>query len=104
MKEQNRIAFGYNRGPINQLELHKEQATTVKLIYQWYAEGDSLGKIAEKLESCGIPSPYNKPKWGKQSLHNILTYDRYIGDGVYPKILDENLYQKVQMIMQTKAK
>jgi site-specific DNA recombinase len=104
MKEQNRITFGYNRSPSNKIETNEGQAAAINLIYSWYAEGDSIGTIKERLESAMVPSPQNKPKWGKQSLHNILTYDRYLGDGVYPKILDEELYQKVQMIMQTKAK
>ena len=104
MKEQIRIAFGYNRSPSNKIEINEGQAAAINLIYSWYSEGDSIGTIKERLESAMMSSPQNKPNWGKQSLHNILTYDRYLGDGVYPKILEEELYQKVQKIVQTKAK
>lgn len=34
---------------------------TVKLIYELYADGESMGKTATRLEFCGIPSPYNNP-------------------------------------------
>ena len=40
--KQKRIAFGYNRGPINQIEINEGQAAAVKLIYDWYCEGKSL--------------------------------------------------------------
>ncbi len=104
MKEQIRIAFGYNRSPSNKIEINEGQAAAINLIYSWYAEGDSIGTIKERLESAMVPSPQNKPKWGKQSLHNILTYDRYVGDEIYPKILDAELYEKVRKVMQSKAK
>lgn len=38
-KIQKRIAFGYNRGPANQIEINEAQAMTVQLIYEYYAEG-----------------------------------------------------------------
>ena len=41
-KYQKRIAFGYNRGPANQIEIHQAQALTVKLLYEYYTEGFSI--------------------------------------------------------------
>ena len=60
-KTQKRIAFGYNRGPVNKIEINEAQAMTVKLLYEYYAEGLSIRAISDKLESHGIPSPYNNP-------------------------------------------
>ena len=37
-----RIAFGYNRGPCNQIELFEPQAAAVKFIYMQYLEGSQL--------------------------------------------------------------
>lgn len=50
---QKRIAFGYNRGPTNQIEPNVGQANVVKLIFAWYLEGKSLNQIADMLEGIG---------------------------------------------------
>lgn len=103
-ENQKRIAFGYNRGPANQIEIHRAQALTVKLLYEYYTEGFSIRKIAEKLELHGIPSPYNKPKWGTQTIANILSYERYVGDDDYPVIIDRELFDRVQEISKSYSK
>jgi len=103
-KTQKRITFGYNRGPVNKIEINDAQAMTVKLIFEYYAEELSIRAISEKLESHGIPSPYNNPKWGTQAIANILSYERYIGDDDYPAIIDRDLFDRVQAIRQSRAK
>ena len=96
--EQNRIAFGYNRGRRNQIELHPGQAAAVKLIYMMYAEGKSIAGIKEVLEDMWIPSPQNKPKWGKQTISNILSNAHYLGGEHYIQVIDQELYNQVQAI------
>ena len=103
-KIQKRIAFGYNRGLGNKIEINDAQAMTVKLIYEYYSEGLSIRAISERLESHGIPSPYNNPKWGTQAIANILSYERYIGDDDYPAIIDRDLFDRVQAIRQSRSK
>lgn len=103
-KIQKRIAFGYNKGPANQLEINQAQEMAVKLLYEYYTEGLSLRAIAEKLESHGIPSPYNNPKWGIQAIANILSYERYVGDVDYPAIINRDLFDHVQAIRSTRGK
>ena len=103
-KIQKRIAFGYNRGPGNKIEINDAQAMTVKLIYEYYSEELSIRAISEKLETHGIPSPYNNPKWGTQAIANILSYERYIGDDDYPAIINRDLFDRVQAIRLSRAK
>lgn len=55
----------------------------VKLIYELYADGESMGSISDRLEACSIPLPYNNPKWGNQAISKILSYERYIGDEIW---------------------
>jgi hypothetical protein len=95
---QKRIAFGYNRCTVNKIELHTGQASTVKLIFQMYDEGSSLSRIADVLSSAGIPSPQNKPKWGRQALSNILSNVHYTGDSDYPQIIDNTQFIRVQQL------
>jgi hypothetical protein len=82
--KQKRIAFGYNRGPCNQIEIYEGQAATIKLIYMQYLDRQSLSAIKELLETIGVPSPLNKPTWGKQAIANILSNPHYVGSDIYP--------------------
>ena len=99
---QKRIAFGYNRD-YEHIIINERQAATVKLIYTWYAEGKGLGEIKMLLEGMNIPSPQNKPTWGKQALANILANPHYLGSEDYPAIISQELFDTVQTIKSTKA-
>ena len=61
--EQKRIAFGYNRGPSNQIEINEGQAAAVKLIFDWYCERKSLARIAELLTDMHVPTAHNRQAW-----------------------------------------
>lgn len=102
--EQKRISFGYNRGPVGQIEVHPGQEATVKLVFQMYEEGNSLAQIADILEGIKIPSPQNRPKWGRQALSNILSNAHYIGVDNYPIIIGEEQFQIVQQIKNSRTK
>jgi hypothetical protein len=94
--KQQRIVFGYNRGPINQIELYELQAQVVKLIFMCYADGESLREIKRRLEDMRIVSPQNKPAWGLQTIANILSYDQYVGGDTYPPIIEKDLFDRVR--------
>ena len=103
-KVQKRIVFGYNRNALNRFEINQSQALAVKLLFELYADGESMQSISTKLELCNVPSPYNNPKWGKQAIAKILSYERYIGDENYPQIIENKLFDRVQKVRQTKGK
>lgn len=85
--EQKRIAFGYDRAANGEIIINEGQAATVRLIYSYYLDGKSLADIKVILESISIPSPQNKPRWGKQTLSNILSNYHYLGTENYPAII-----------------
>ena len=99
---QKRIAFGYNRFN-GRIVINEGQAAVVKLIYTWYSEGVSLGEIKKALEGMSVPSPQNKPTWGKQALSNILTNPHYLGSDDNSAIITQELFDTVQTIKSTKA-
>jgi len=43
-----------------------------------------------------IPSPQNKKVWGKQTISNILSNPHYLGSDEYPKIIEQDLFDRVQ--------
>ena len=101
---QKRIAFGYNRAASGTIVLHEVQAAAVSLIFSYYLDGKGLAEIKSILEGLGIPSPQNKPTWGKQTLSNILSNIHYVGSDVYPAIIDQDTFDRVQAIMEFKKK
>ena len=99
---QKRMAFGYNRD-YGKIVINEGQAAAVKLIFMYYLDGNSLAEIKDILEGLGIPSPQNKPKWGKQVLSNILSNVHYLGSDIYPPIITQADFDKAQEIKNTKA-
>ncbi|MBE6824392.1 MAG: hypothetical protein E7513_03490 [Ruminococcaceae bacterium] len=100
--EQKRIAFGYNR-EYGKIVCYKTQALCVKLIFMFYLEGRSISNIKEVLESMGLPSPLNRPKWGKQVIANILSNPHYTGIDGYPQIITPEDFEEVQKIKASKT-
>lgn len=53
------------------IAINETQALAVKLIYEFYAYGESMGGIPGRLEVCNISSPYNNPIWGRHAISNF---------------------------------
>lgn len=77
--------LGYRRGPDGKPEIDPEEAETVRLIYSRYLEGRSLGDIQRELVEKHIPTAVGIQGWSRQVLQNILTSEKYIGDGLRQK-------------------
>lgn len=95
-QKQKRISFGYTRNDMNEIVIYEEQAEVVKLIFELYSFDQSLAKISKQLEIYHIPSPTNKPVWGRQIVNNVLSNANYLGNSDYPQIITEELWNAVQ--------
>lgn len=77
--------LGYRRGPDGRPEIDPDEAETVRLIYTRYLEGRSLGDIQRELVEKNIPTAVGIQGWSRQVIQNILTSEKYIGDGLRQK-------------------
>ncbi len=77
--------LGYRKGPDGKPEIDSEEAETVRLIYTRYLEGHSLGDIQRELVEKNIPTAEGIQGWSRQVIQNILTSEKYIGDGLRQK-------------------
>lgn len=77
--------LGYRKGPGGKPEIDPEEAETVRLIYSRYLEGHSLGDIQKELMEKKIPTARGIQGWSRQVIQNILTNEKYIGDGLRQK-------------------
>ena len=69
--------------------LDKEKAEVVKKIFINYINGSSLIKIAQELTAAGFPNANNRPSWNHGSVGRILENIKYMGDTIYPQIIDK---------------
>ena len=86
--------YGYNHDPLNKYKLIIDEnvADNVRLIYEMFINGNSLGKIAKHLTSKKIPTPsvyknmnFNKDRktrnlWDERTIDDILKNPTYIGN------------------------
>lgn len=72
------------RRTVKTLQIHKEEAEVVKMIFQWYLDGMSLGRIINRLIELKLPSPHGQGghggEWTKNAgIVEMLTNPVYIG-------------------------
>lgn len=89
------IPIGY-RMVDGKVVIDSEKTEVIKKIFTNYINGLSLTKIAEELGTAGFPNAYNKPSWNHGSVGRILENAKYLGDDVYPRIIDEKTFELVQ--------
>ena len=77
--------LGYRRGADGKPEIDPEEAEVIKLIYERFLAGDSLGGIIDCLAERAIPSPGGKERWTYSTIRSILSNERYKGDAIINK-------------------
>jgi DNA invertase Pin-like site-specific DNA recombinase len=77
--------LGYDRGPNGELIVNKEEAETVKRIYDLYLRGKTYNGIAKELTADGIKTPGGKDKWCISTIRSILSNEKYKGDALLQK-------------------
>lgn len=76
----NRIIKENGKKICHTLEERKDQADVVRLIFEWYCNGDiGATAICRKLESMHIETPGGKDRWKSGMIFSILENVHYIG-------------------------
>ena len=85
--------FGY-RMELGKVVIDPDEARWVVYIYEQYIQGESFKSLSDTLCGTGIRYDADKP-WNKNMVARILQDRRYIGDGEYPKIIDDCTFHRV---------
>lgn len=100
------------------LKVNELEASYVIKIYEWYLDGDSMIKIANKLKDLNVPTKRGG-RWNQSTVSSILTNPLYIGNiryGVGRKngfevtgknitpIISENLFYGVQNLIKKRKR
>lgn len=106
------VALGYKVNPDKTFSIDEITAQYVRKIFEMYASGNTVAEINAYLNAQQIKS-IRGSSFNKNSLHTILKNKRYIGiytykdkeikDGI-PRIVSDDLFYKVQAIMEVNKK
>lgn len=106
------VPLGYKVNPDKTFAIDETAAFYVRKIYEMYANGSTVAQINEYLNAQQIKT-VRGGAFNKNSLHQILKNKRYIGyytfndieiENGMPRILSDELFYKVQSIMETNKK
>lgn len=109
----NRKCYGYSNDEDGKLIIVDEEAKVVRLIFDWYLQGDSVGGIIKKLKQQGIKTSTGKDDWSKRTIDTMLSNDKYVGNVIlfknslngerylskknHPAIVSDEIFQAVQI-------
>lgn len=73
-----RIPYGFNLTALGTMEIKETESETVRMIFDYYLAGASLGKVVDMLYAKQIPSPTGKAKWTRAAVDHLLSNSKYI--------------------------
>lgn len=76
--------------------LDDKKVGVVQKIFKDYLNGTSMIAIAKELTVIGFPNANNKPNWNHGSVGRILENTKYLGDEMYPKIINKEYFESAQ--------
>lgn len=108
--------YGYIKSPENknQLIVDEQTANVVRKIFDWKLEGMSGGRIADKLNELGVPTPYQykqmngkkfycgyqkhtEMRWSAATVNHILRNEVYTGALIQGKTYSPNYKVRKRM-------
>lgn len=72
--------FGYERGENGIPKIVPEQAEVVRIIYDKYLDGFSVGQIKAYLEQQGFKTSTGNSLWDRARIKEMLQNEKYVGD------------------------
>ncbi len=74
----------------------EERAKIVKKVFTDYLSEKSTHIIAKELTEKGVLNANNKPSWNHGAVGKILENIRYLGDEMYPQMIETEVFEQVQ--------
>ena len=99
MKQNRRLLYGYRYEGAG-IAIEPNEATIVKEIFSKYGNGYTLKKITDWLNLDGVAYHETNPIWNKNHVHRLLQNRHYIGDDIYPCIIEPETFEQVAQVAQ----
>lgn len=100
---QKKGAFGY-RIKNGEIEIDKLNSKYVKRIFDNYLSGMSTNKISEEFNIEEIENQSGGTSWTHGVIGKILANSIYLGNNIYPQIIDEQVFKRVAEIREERNK
>mgnify|MGYP000139112972 CR=1 FL=1 len=97
MKKIRYIPYGYTMRN-GRTVIAQDEATVIREIFSAYINGASLQSIAELLTERKIPYSERTDVWDKARIARIIGNAKYIGDGEYDPIIEEEQYEEAAAV------
>lgn len=78
------------------IAIEPKESKVLKRIFSAYLNGDSMLTIAEQLNREKIEYASGIIGWNKGRLKHLIDNPRYLGTEVYPQIIEQATYEKIQ--------
>ncbi len=75
---------------------HPAESRIVRDIFDRYCNGESLKQIADRLTAQAVEYSPGKTVWDKARIKRILENQKYLGAGLYPPLIPEDVFEKAQ--------
>ena len=104
--------LGYYVDEERRFHVDRSGAAVVREIFEMYASGKTVAEITKYLNAKQVKTSQGK-EFNKNSLHRLLRNKRYIGYYIYkdtetsggmPRIMEDELFQRVQHILDRNKK
>lgn len=99
-----KIKLGYKLDDNKYFIIDDEKAQVIRQSFDWYVNGMSLKKIYDKLVDMGIYSSLQNFSTGGKRVGVLLRDKAYTGEGLYPQIVDVEVFNKAQEILSNRHK
>ncbi len=96
-KHKHRIPYGYQISS-GIAEIDETAGTYVKRLFTDYTSGIPQYKLPESLRSYAVENGWEPPAISQEMLKKILTDPRYLGDEMYPRLIEEAVFQQAQEV------
>lgn len=78
------------------IQIDKTKEKVVKKVFKDYLSGVSTYSLAKELTAMGFLNANNKHSWNHGSIGKILENTKYLGDDLYPQMIQKEQFEQVQ--------
>ena len=103
MEKKRRVPFGYMIAN-GKIHINEAEAKAVSMIFEQYASGSSMLTITRIMSQEGIPFSAERPVWNKGMVKRIIENPKYLGQDMYPKIIESDLFEKANAFRSRKER
>lgn len=100
---QKRVAFGY-KVKNGKIRIDKSNSKYVKRIFANYLSGMSINKISKEFNTEEVENQSGGTSWTHGMIGKILANSTYLGNNIYPQIIDEQAFKQVAEMREEKNK